>query len=415
MGKVPATVTDASEIRAFECLLPDDAPVSRIAARLAELTRLPLVGHDNFPIRYGLVAKGGVLLDLDATLGELGLAQPLTLRLVPEIVVTEEVPEGHGDSEVVAEPQHGDDVDIEISEPLALLHEVELGLCPDVRIDARLHREIEEYAEEDRHTECAGLLLGTVSAEAGERVIHASAIAAAVGALGSRSSVKFTLETWRDMLRVRDVEYPELRILGWFHAHAGWGVFMSDADVFFHRHFFPHPNMVAYVLDPTVGSDGFFFWHEGKISLCPSYGLVGTPDEVVKHKTRRKVKSRTRPDLRDGIIAVLLILTLYFGLLRPADVKKPEPSPTASGPAPASAVRPHLSPSGAVRPSENKDRVYKIARGDTLWQICDRIYGDGRLAKALAEYNNMESHTQVRAGQQIRLPPKEVLEQLANQ
>ena len=407
---------DTSEIRAFECLLPDDVPVSRIAARLAELTHLPLVGHDNFPIHYGVVAKGGVLLGPDATLGELRLARPLTLRVVPEVVVTHEDPDAHGDPGAVTESQVLDDVEIEMGEPIALIHDVELGLCPDVRIDAHVHREIEVYAEEDRHTECAGLLLGTVSAEAGERVIHASAMAPAVSASASRSSVKFTLQAWRDVFRVRDLEYPELRILGWFHAHAGWGVFMSDPDVFFHRHFFPHPNMVAYVLDPTSASDGFFFWHEGKISLCPSYGLVGTPNEVGQRNTRRKPKTRSRPDLRDGIIAVLVALVLYLGISRPGDVTKPEPGPTASGPPAASSVspQPESPPSTPAEQPEDKDRVYTIAEGDALWQICDRIYGDGRLARALAEYNGLPSHTNIAVGLEIRLPTKDVLRELAD-
>jgi proteasome lid subunit RPN8/RPN11 len=51
--------------------------------------------------------------------------------------------------------------------------------------------------------------------------------------------VKITHDAWESMLRVRDLEYPDLRVLGWFHSHAGWGVFLSDPDVFIHRHFFP--------------------------------------------------------------------------------------------------------------------------------------------------------------------------------
>ena len=83
MAQIPATVSDVSDIRAYECLLPDDVSVSRLVARLVELTRMPVVGPDNFPLNYGLVVKGGALLDSECDLAELSLPHDLRLRLVP--------------------------------------------------------------------------------------------------------------------------------------------------------------------------------------------------------------------------------------------------------------------------------------------------------------------------------------------
>ncbi len=320
MGQIVATVSDISDIRAYECMLPDDVSVSRLVARLVELTHMPVVGPDNFPLNYGLVVKGGTLLDSECVLAELPLPHDVWLRLVPEIVVTQDDGEADFDSESATQTRE-EDFDIRIGEPMALLHDVDLGLPPDVRIDARVHQEIEQFAEEDRHTECGGLLLGNVSAEAGARVIHIEAAVPAQGAVGSKTSLKITLEAWEGILGVRDTEYDDLRVLGWFHTHAGWGVFMSDPDVFFHRHFFRHPNMVAYVLDSTSARDGFFYWHEGKISMCPSYGVVGTTKEATGHKHRVKAR-RARPDLRDGVIAALVVLALYLGFSRPPPVNQ---------------------------------------------------------------------------------------------
>ena len=42
-------------------------------------------------------------------------------------------------------------------------------------------------------------------------------------------------------------------------------------------------------------------------------------------------------------------------------------------------------------------------------------YGDGTLARALVKYNALKSHTRLQIGRQIRLPPKEVLDSIANE
>ena len=414
MGQIVVTVSDISDIRAYECIMPDDVSVSRLVARLVELTHMPVVGPDNFPLNYGLVVKGGTLLDSECVLAELALPHDVWLRLVPEIIVTQDDGQADPDSESATQTRE-EDFDIRISEPMALLHDVDLGLPPDVRIDAPVHREIEQFAEEDRNRECGGLLLGSVSAEAGERVIHIAAAVPAEGAVGTKSSLKITLEAWEEILAVRDTKYDDLSVLGWFHTHAGWGVFMSDPDVFFHRHFFAHPNMVAYVLDPTSARDGFFYWHEGKISMCPSYALVGTTKEATGR--RHPVKAgRARPDLRDGVIAALVVLALYLGFSRPPpvnqaarEIAKPPVSATQEA-APAQAT-------ARIVPEEigSKDRIYAMRDGDNPWTICSRVYGDARLASALVKYNGLKSHTRLQIGQQIRLPPKEVLQKIARE
>ena len=55
-------------------------------------------------------------------------------------------------------------------------------------------------------------------------------------------------------------------MLGWFHSHPGYGVFLSGMDMFIENNFFNLPYQVAYVVDPLSGKDGFFGWEDqGKI------------------------------------------------------------------------------------------------------------------------------------------------------
>ncbi len=52
---------------------------------------------------------------------------------------------------------------------------------------------------------------------------------------------------------------------------------------------------------------------------------------------------------------------------------------------------------------------YTVVKGDTLWGICRRYYGDGRLAWKLAEVNGIKNADLIFPGQTVRLPDKGAL------
>src|SRR4029453_14212343 len=47
---------------------------------------------------------------------------------------------------------------------------------------------------------------------------------------------------------------------GWYHSHPGFGVFLSDYDVFIHKNFFTATHQIAWVFDPHSDSEGCFGW-----------------------------------------------------------------------------------------------------------------------------------------------------------
>ena len=49
-------------------------------------------------------------------------------------------------------------------------------------------------------------------------------------------------------------------MVGWYHTHPGWGVFLSGMDTFICDHFFNKPLDVALVIDPCQHERGFFQW-----------------------------------------------------------------------------------------------------------------------------------------------------------
>lgn len=404
MGEITATVMDAVDSRAYECLLPDDEQLSSLAARLADLLHFPVVGPDNCPLDYGFIVKGGDILDTDATLGELELRNGVVLRLVPEVVAGQDATHTPA-ADSPASPRQRTMLDlIKITEIKPPVDEIESHGRLDVRMDACVHREIEAFARRNPNSECAGLLLGEIGLEGAERVAYITAMASATRAVGSRTSVKMTLDAWASALRVRDRDYAHLRVLGWFHTHAGWGVFLSDSDVFIHRHFFSDPNMVAYVLDPTVGRDGFFCWREGKISLCSSFGLVCTPQDAGLAGYRKKRGRPIRKYFAGVLATICLAAGLYFGVprlvhLAAAPVRQPV------------TVVQNEAPTARVATRET-DIIFIISGGETLWSLCDQTYEEGWLAPALARYNKISVRGTLTIGQKIKLPSKEVLHKM---
>ena len=61
---------------------------------------------------------------------------------------------------------------------------------------------------------------------------------------------------------------------------------------------------------------------------------------------------------------------------------------------------------------ETADR-YTVVKGDCLWTICRRIYGDGSLAYKLATANNIKNPNLIYPGQVLELPDKSTLSGLA--
>ena len=62
---------------------------------------------------------------------------------------------------------------------------------------------------------------------------------------------------------------------------------------------------------------------------------------------------------------------------------------------------------GRAAPQEEKgEGSYTVVKGDTLWGICRRTYGDGRLAWKLAKANGIKNADLIFPGQVVELPAR---------
>jgi proteasome lid subunit RPN8/RPN11 len=147
-----------------------------------------------------------------------------------------------------------------------------------IRIEEPVLEAILDYSEQDLRRELGGFLLGGL-VEPENRIVEVRRFWPAVDARSAAASLTFTHETWSQIHRALDQQFPGERIVGWQHTHPGLGVFFSGYDLFIHRNYFREPWQVALVVDPRSHEFSFYQWRNGEIVdcgfLCPGNKLLG--------------------------------------------------------------------------------------------------------------------------------------------
>ncbi len=133
-----------------------------------------------------------------------------------------------------------------------------------VFVDLDAMRDMEAHALSNTKVELGGVLLGGQCEDGdGKPFVLVTDSLRAEHYEASKGSFKFTHDTWSEITRQRD-EFPDdFRMVGWYHTHPDWGVFLSGMDTFICDHFFNRPLDVALVLDPCRGDRGWFQWSSG--------------------------------------------------------------------------------------------------------------------------------------------------------
>jgi proteasome lid subunit RPN8/RPN11 len=199
--------------------------------------------------------------------------------------------------------------------------------------EATIYRHV--FMNADR--EVGGVLIGQPSTSGGTPLIRGAI--PALKAEEKRSTLTFTQDAWEHVHKVLDHEYVGDQIVGWYHSHPGFGVFLSDHDLFIHRHFFSGPSQIAVVVDPQSRTEGVFWWRGGVVELLcegptPSGWYVPAPTSPTPASDSRPLDApspeaptaaaQRAPYPLVPVAAALLLgfafafVLVYFGLLHRA-------------------------------------------------------------------------------------------------
>jgi proteasome lid subunit RPN8/RPN11 len=124
--------------------------------------------------------------------------------------------------------------------------------------------EIHRHGKSVENTEICGVLVGNLYHDDKGPFLYVEHSIRGEHASNESCNVTFTDETWNHINSVMDLQYPDKRILGWYHTHPGFGIFLSDMDLFIHRNFFNLSWQVAFVYDPQSEEEGLFQWRHGE-------------------------------------------------------------------------------------------------------------------------------------------------------
>lgn len=128
-------------------------------------------------------------------------------------------------------------------------------------VDLDVMRDMEAHSLTDTRVELGGVMLGRQRVDAqGNPFVVIQESLRAEHYHATKGSFTFTHDTWSEITRRRAEFHPELEMVGWYHTHPGWNVFLSGMDNFICDNFFNRPLDVALVIDPCQDDRGWFQW-----------------------------------------------------------------------------------------------------------------------------------------------------------
>jgi proteasome lid subunit RPN8/RPN11 len=143
----------------------------------------------------------------------------------------------------------------------------------DILIDEPALRAAQAHALGSLNREVAGVLVGPRPEKQpdGRYVVHIIDTIIAKHTVMHGASVTYTPESWRYLNDKLAERYPDETavMVGWYHTHPGFGIFLSGMDLFIHQNFFTQIWHTALVLDPVAKRSGFFCWDRQKTRVSP--------------------------------------------------------------------------------------------------------------------------------------------------
>lgn len=319
-----------------------------------------------------------------------------------------------------------DDTNIEILEPenvvadnsvIALpMNFVSVGTVEHdsvhIYIKQDVYKRIEKFAKEEMPKEVGSILIGDYVDEKDRKTIIISNYIEAKYTDASASTLTFTHETWDYVYKEKDKKYPDKKIVGWQHTHPGYGIFLSNYDIFIQENFFNLPWQIAYVVDPIADTRGFFEWKNDKITKVSGfyvYDEIGREIKISEKAKPVKKHFSITTIILSFLLFVSLLVSVSFGIEKNNVMDRlNEALATISQ---QSNIQVNETPD--IKEQELPDdveafKVYVVQEGDYLESICEQ-YGLDYMSniQKIMRINSITDVNKIYVGQKLYLPINE--------
>jgi proteasome lid subunit RPN8/RPN11 len=149
---------------------------------------------------------------------------------------------------------------------------------PDLRVYIRDHvlAAMHKRAQDAGDYEVGGFYLGGLHRYEGRRYVDITVQVPALKAESARAQLTFSNEAQKALHEAIEKQHDNELVLGWYHTHPGYGVFLSGYDMFIQKNFYAREYHTAIVIDPHAGGPtrdiGVFVWENDQVSR--PYGLI---------------------------------------------------------------------------------------------------------------------------------------------
>lgn len=173
----------------------------------------------------------------------------------------------------------------------AVAHELTVFIA-----EAAFDRAVERGGK-DTTREIGGVLVGQVLQDERGPYLSIEDTIDALHADEKGAELTFTHATWDHIHKEMDTKFAGKKVVGWYHTHPGFGVFLSDRDQFIHKSFFNLPFQVALVYDPKSREHGVFGWRDNEAWRLRQY-VVGNREHTWdgNRTTARPEKDKDKDD-----------------------------------------------------------------------------------------------------------------------
>jgi proteasome lid subunit RPN8/RPN11 len=128
-----------------------------------------------------------------------------------------------------------------------------------IKCSDALMAELEKHCFSETKVEVGGFLVGHINGAVAE-VTH---VIPAEHSVGKSTQLTFTHDTWNALhSKMNDLDGT---LIGWYHSHPNFGVFLSEHDQFIQQNFFKQEGNITIVIDPVRGRRGWFYSSNNKI------------------------------------------------------------------------------------------------------------------------------------------------------